>query len=110
MLDKRCKTTVRILGKDYALTGDEPEEYIHKIAFYADKKMREISRRNPRLSTALAAVLSVINVIDELFKTEEYIEELKKQLIEKDAEVDKCRDDLRKMRTEIEEFRIRGQE
>jgi cell division protein ZapA (FtsZ GTPase activity inhibitor) len=59
---------VRIAGQEYVLTADLPEEYIHKVAIYVDKKMSEVSRRRSDLSTAMAAVMAAINIADEVME------------------------------------------
>jgi len=65
--------TVKINGLEYNLKGAESEEYLHKVAIYVDKKLRGILDINRKLSTSSAAVLSAVNITDELFKSyEEY--------------------------------------
>lgn len=66
---EKNRVDVRIGGVDYTLLGQESEEYIQRVAFYIDKKMNEIMRANNKLSTSMAAVLTAINVADDLFKT-----------------------------------------
>ena len=34
--------TVKINGLEYNLKGEESEEYLHKVAIYADKKIKGI--------------------------------------------------------------------
>lgn len=64
----RKKTTVRIDGHDYVLAGEESEEYMHEVAIYVDRKMSEIHKQFKHLSTSMVAVLSAINIADELLK------------------------------------------
>lgn len=64
----RKKTTVRIDGHDYTLAGEESEEYMHEVAIYVDRKMSEIHKQFKHLSTSMVAVLSAINIADELLK------------------------------------------
>lgn len=64
----RRKTTVRINRQEYVLAGDEPEEYMHEVAIYVDKKMSEISNKYNHLSTSMIAVLAAVNITDELLK------------------------------------------
>ncbi|MBQ7040053.1 MAG: cell division protein ZapA [Clostridia bacterium] len=71
MEEKMVKTTIRLLGNDYDITSSDSEEYIHRVAFYVDKKLSEIASRNTRLSTNMAAVLASVNIADELFKLRE---------------------------------------
>jgi cell division protein ZapA len=67
-LKERTKTSVRIAGQEYVLTADLPEEYIHKVAIYVDKKMSEVSRRRSDLSTAMVAVMAAVNIADEVME------------------------------------------
>lgn len=62
------KTTVRIAGKEYPISGKESEEYIHRVAIYVDRKIQELERRYTTLSSSEIAVLAAINVTDELLK------------------------------------------
>lgn len=60
--------TVKINGIEYNLKGDEQEEYLHKVAVYVDKKVKNIIEKNSKLSTASAAILSAVNIVDDMFK------------------------------------------
>lgn len=62
--------TVKINGIEYNLKGEEKEEYLHKVAAYVDRKIKSISGTNSKLSTTSAAVLTAVNVVDEMFKYE----------------------------------------
>lgn len=63
--------TVFINGVEYNLKGDEQEEYLHKVASYVDKKVKSIIKNNSKLSTSSAAVLSALNVADDMLKAQE---------------------------------------
>ena len=65
---EKNKTVVRIAGKEYTLLADLPEEYIHKVAIYVDKKMTEVARQRSNLSTAMIAVMAAINIADEVME------------------------------------------
>ncbi len=71
ILADKNKVEIRIAGKDYRLVGIESDEYIQKIGLYIDKKMNEILRQNNSLSTSMAAVLTAVNVADDLMKMRE---------------------------------------
>ena len=64
----RNKTSVRIDGQEYILAGDESEEYMHEVAIFVDRKMTEIHSQFENLSTSMVAVLSALNIADELLK------------------------------------------
>ncbi|MBI6874616.1 cell division protein ZapA [Clostridium aciditolerans] len=67
--------TVKINGIEYNLKGDEREEYLHKVAGYVDKKVKNILENNRKLSTSSAAILSAVNVVDDMFKKQKEYEE-----------------------------------
>ncbi len=71
MADNKSKVVVEIYGEEYKIVGDTPEEYIQMIGGYVDKKMRQISGKNPRLSAIKVAVLAALNIADELSKLQE---------------------------------------
>lgn len=71
--------SVDINGVVYNLKGEENEEYLLKVAKYADRKMKEINAKNQLLSTASAGVLAAVNIADELFKALEECSEFKKE-------------------------------
>jgi len=83
------KTMVRIAGRDYMLRGFESEEYIHKVAIYVDKKMNEISKCQPNLSTSMIMVLTATNLADEVIKLKDQAEALEQQLSEMKSAINK---------------------
>lgn len=68
--------TVRINGVEYNLKGNEKEEYLHKVASYVDKKLKNITDNNSKLSTSSAAILTAINAVDDMLKKDEEIQQL----------------------------------
>lgn len=70
------KVIVRINGQEYTMVGTESKEYLIKVATYVDEKMEEISKANSKLSTTMAAVLTSLNVADELFKCSYELDEV----------------------------------
>ncbi|WP_446897581.1 cell division protein ZapA [Clostridium sp. LBM24168] len=71
--------TVVINGIEYNLKGDEQEEYLHRLASYVDKKVKNILEINNKLSTSSAAILSAVNVADDMFKIKEVNKKLEKE-------------------------------
>ena len=60
--------TVNIFGSDYPIKGDADPDYIREVAHYVDSKMRKITEESPLLSTTKVAILTALNITDELFK------------------------------------------
>ncbi len=67
MLEK-TRTVVSIGGKEYAMAGEESEEYIHRVAMFVDKKINELKANYINLSTNELAILTAVNIADELIK------------------------------------------
>ncbi len=76
------KVTVDIFNEEYVVKGSENPEYIHMLASYVDRRMKMIQQRNPNLSTIKVAVLTSLNLADELNKLQEDYDELIKTLEE----------------------------
>ena len=91
--------TIKINGVEYNLKGDEREEYLHMVASYVDKKIKNIMSNNEKLSTSSAAILTALNLGDDMFKSKSHSKELlakveslekhDKELTEKSEEVKK---------------------
>lgn len=80
MEDNVSRAVVRIGGLEYTIKGNESEEYLHKVAIYVDKKMKSIEKTHFNLSTSMLAVLTSINLADEVLKADEEIEALKGEI------------------------------
>lgn len=65
------RVTVTIFGEEYALRGDAKPAYMERLAEMVDRRMHEIAKRQPRLGITRIAVLTAINLADELSKLEE---------------------------------------
>lgn len=76
------KVTVSIFNEEYVVKGEENPEYIEMLASYVDRRMKMIYQRNTNLSTVKVAVLTALNLADELNKLQEDYDELIKALEE----------------------------
>ena len=96
---------VRIRGRQFTISAQEPEEYIYKTCAYVDKKIAEMNNANPRLSMDMAAVLAAINITDELFKTQDDEDNLRKQILGYDKEAVKYEQKIRELEAKIEKLK-----
>ena len=62
---------VQIFGSEYRIASDTDPEHIRKVASYIDQKMREIASAFALRNRSTVAVLTAVNLADELFKIEE---------------------------------------
>jgi len=72
------KVTVTIYNEDYIVKGTEKPDYIEMLASYVDRRMRMVQQRNVNLSTSKVAVLTALNLANELNKLQEDYDELVK--------------------------------
>lgn len=77
---EKKKVKVLINGAEYTLVTAEEPEYVQRVAVKVDKTLTEISAANPRLSTAMLAMLTSINLADELIRLEDSADNLRKQV------------------------------
>lgn len=78
----KIKTVVRIDDREYVLAGHESESYMHEVAIFVDKKMREVHSVCESLNTSMTAVLTAVNLADELIKERRKSAELERQVRE----------------------------
>jgi len=62
------KVMVNIAGRKIPLVGSEPQTYLNEIAYYVDRKMDGFLKRSTRSGATTAAILTAVNITDELFK------------------------------------------
>ena len=94
-MGEKVTMEAKIRGKYYTIVAPEPEEYIYKICSYVDKKVSEIANMNPRLGTEMSSILTAINVSDELFKTIDREDNLRKQILEYGKELRRLEEEKR---------------
>lgn len=66
--DMSSKITAEIMGEEYVIRANASEEHVLTIAREVDEAMRRVAAANPRLSTRQVAVLTALNLGDELAK------------------------------------------
>ena len=83
MSHEPVKITVEIFGEKHVLRGEGTAPYILGLAHEVDTKMRQIAQRLPRLGVHQIAILTALNLADELAKLREEQETLMQLLGEK---------------------------
>jgi cell division protein ZapA len=76
-----------IYGQTYNLNVDENEEYLKELAAYVDKKMHDVSAAAQTVDSVKVAVLTALNIADELFLARSSEEQLRGPIRER---VEKC--------------------
>jgi cell division protein ZapA len=111
------KVTVKINGAEYTLRGDESDNHLFSIANFVDKKVKEILWSNPKHSNTSAAVLAALTITDDLFKTKQEIQALKKSINDPEErikqvkmEYDRVKEAYLALHHEFEEYKQTQQE
>ena len=88
-MSSKNKTQVIIAGKIYTLSGYESEEYLQRVAAYLNGKITEFKNMDgyQRLSPDMRGILLNLNTADDYFKMKKKVEELERELSEKDKEI-----------------------
>ena len=106
------KVKIRIYGQEYTIVGERSQDEIIKAAQYVDERMQFIGRNSNLGSTTSLAVLSAVNIADEIFSIKEELEKLRTLNAQLEADAKKyvdLWDDAKKnviqYRNEIEDLR-----
>jgi cell division protein ZapA (FtsZ GTPase activity inhibitor) len=67
MTTDRKSIRVKIFGSEYPLRGDS-EEFTRRVATYVDEMLTTIHNKIPEQPTLTVAVLSALNITEELLK------------------------------------------
>ncbi|MBQ2956160.1 MAG: cell division protein ZapA [Clostridia bacterium] len=90
---EKIRTTVRIAGKDYTMSGYDSEDYVRRVALHVDRKIRELSMTT-RMSSQDVAVLTAVLNADEMLKAQDENTRLRREMEALQAEIDRLKDKL----------------
>ena len=79
-MTEKSTEKVEIFGQEYKIKGVGNPQYVHKIAGYVDKKMREIAHSSGIMSQSRIAILAALNITDELYQVRETREKAEQEL------------------------------
>ncbi|MFW0861520.1 MAG: cell division protein ZapA [Dethiobacter sp.] len=82
-MEPKNRVHVKIYGEEYTMRGSASPDYMKRAAHYVDEKMRQIGQANTRLGISRIAVLTAVNLADELFLLRKELQELQMTLNQK---------------------------
>ena len=94
------RATVEIFGQRLGLRADGDASRLHELAGFVDQRMREVADRTTSADTVKIAVLTALNIADELFQEREMDQDARHRQLEKQAE---------RLVTKLEEAMIPGE-
>ena len=92
--------TVSICGEEYTLVAEEAPSYMQKIGAYVDEKLTELLN-TAKVGRTDAAVLTAINIADELFKLRQTTDDLRNQLKQSLDESNQTRNEISALRRQV---------
>ena len=79
MISQKKTYTIKIAGKDYTLSTDDPPELVHRVAVYTDRKISEASAGG-LIAKDRAAVFACLALAEELFSAQDDNTRLRREL------------------------------
>jgi cell division protein ZapA len=68
MADKANLVQVEIFGQTYSVKAGPDAAYVRKLAAFVDEEMKDVSRASGAVDSLRVAVLSALNLADEVFR------------------------------------------
>ena len=90
---EKIRTTVRIAGKDYTMSGYDSEDYVRRVAIYVDRKIQELSMTT-RMPMQDVAVLTSVLTADEMLKAQDENNRLRKEMNALREELEQLKDKM----------------
>lgn len=97
------RVTITICGEEYTLVADESSAYMQKVGSYVSDKMTEVLD-GAKVARTDAAVLTAVNLADELFKSQTAAEQLRVQIKGYLDEASKAQNEVSELKREV--FRL----
>ena len=97
------RITVSICDEEYTFVAEEAPSYMQKVGSYVNDKMSELLN-SAKVGRTDAAVLTAVNLTDELFKSQAAAEQLRSQIKGYLDEASKAQAEVSELKREI--FRL----
>lgn len=90
---QKIKTTVRIAGKEYAISSYDSENYVQEVAAWVDRRMRELGAAS-KLPSGQLAVLAAVKATDDMMKSRDEVRRLRQELESAKAEIARLKSEV----------------
>ena len=97
-MSEKKRYTININGNNYPIITDESEEYINKVEYYINTRIRDSKNRTGmHLPDATTLAMLAIGTTDELFKTQKQFNSMK-------ADAERLMQEFEKVSAENKEY------
>ena len=97
------RVVISICGEEYTLVADETPSYMQKVGSYVSGKITDVMNA-AKVGRTDAAVLTAVNLTDELFKSQTAAEQLRGQIKGYLDEASKAQAEVSELKREV--FRL----
>lgn len=97
------RVVIDICGEEYTFVAEESASYMQRVGSYVDGKLREVLD-SAKVGRTDAAVLTAVNIADELFKAQVIAEQLRGQIKGYADEAGKAQLEVSELKREV--FRL----
>lgn len=105
VMTERKRVDVMIDGRNFTIVGTDNEEYIRDLAYYVDKKIRNLASKNDKLSQIMAATLAALHIADELHMVKGELDDLKLKTRDPLEKYDDLDIELKESKEKIQELK-----
>jgi cell division protein ZapA len=70
-MGKERLVEIKVFGQTYTVKTEAEEDYIQKVANYVNEKMEEVLKKTKSVSTLNVAILTALNIADDLLREKE---------------------------------------
>jgi cell division protein ZapA len=70
-MERERLVEIKVFGQTYTVKTDAGEDYIQEVARYVNEKMEEVLKKTKSVSTLNVAILTALNIADDLLKERE---------------------------------------
>ncbi len=71
-MGKERSVEIKVFGQTFMVKTDAEETHIQEVARYVNDKMNEVLKKTRSVSTLNVAILTALNIADDLLKEREY--------------------------------------
>ncbi len=103
MMNENNRVTITICGKEYTLQTDESPDYVRQLAARLDRRISDMMETSDIISLSSAAILVGLSLMDDSYKTTSNIDNIRGEIRNYVEEAGKARAEADDLRRQLEE-------
>ena len=106
-MGKERLVEIKVFGQTYTVKTEAEEDYIREVAQYVNEKMEEVLKKTKSVSTLNVAILTALNLADDLLREKEKRTALLREVEAKSRDLAE-KIDIKMEGMEFEKFPVTG--